>query len=184
MSIIMKRLHFNLLALLILLSCGQLWAQEQVLPYKSRAMFKEDTLQYLKYNHDERGKYYMDKTVGELLDELEYPVLYVSRAGRARKLIELHFYIQQVCETPHELTDDYLIVSLGNPPNPLDFKAVYDRENPSITPKLYEFIKDLKISNVSLWSLPREDLKRLLEDRKKRIKERQEAEAAEAKGEK
>jgi len=160
----MKRLHFYLLALLILLSAGQLWAQEQVLPYKSRAMFKEDTLQYLTYNYkyNNHGQHYIGKTAGEFLDELEYPVLYVAWVGRSGKMVMLYFGIRQVAEKPHELLDDYIIVGFENPPNSREFQAVYDRESRALTPELFNFIKDLKISGVDLYALPREDVKRIL----------------------
>ena len=173
----MKQIHFNLFALLILLSCGQLRAQEQALPYKSKAMFGEDTLQYLKYNYSERGKYYNGKTVGDILNELEYPVLYVtgmhlrnlSGGPNISKLGRLCIGIQQVSEKPHELLDDYLLVSLENPPESSDFRAVYDSKNPVLTSELYNYIKDLKVSFVSLNTLPREELKRRLKNNKEYI---------------
>ena len=153
MSINMKRKHVILFALFLLLSAGKLWAQEQK-PYKPAAMFKADTLQYLEYNYDvvRSVDYYKDKTVGEVLRELEYPVLYiVSWSFCDDKLLSLSLGIRQVGKEPSPLEDYYIIVAFANPPQISDFRALFDRDvrNPVFTSQIYDFIKDLKVSHVA-----------------------------------
>jgi hypothetical protein len=71
----MKRMKIILLALLLALSTGQLRAQRETSPYKPFAMFNGDTISYLEFNYIIRSKQYKGWTVGEILKEIELPVL-------------------------------------------------------------------------------------------------------------
>ena len=152
----MKRTNLILSALFLLLSIGQLWAQEQK-PHKLAVTFKEDTAQYLEYNYTIRSAQYKGKTVGDILKELEYPVLYIVESrfltgpNMPTKVTGLSLGIRQVGEKPNPLKDYYLDVRFENPPTFEKYQeAGYDRNNPNVfSQKLYNFIKDLKISSVS-----------------------------------
>ena len=153
MSINMKATNLILSALFLFLSIGQLWAQEKM-PYKSKAMFKADTLQYLEYNYNaERSvEYYKDKTMSDVLKELEYPVLYiVEYARRGDELMSLSLGIRQIGKEASPLEDYYIVVAFANPPKSSDFRALFDRDerNPKFTSQIYDFIKDLKVSHVA-----------------------------------
>lgn len=146
----MKRTNFILSALFFLLFAGQIWAQEK-LPYKSKAAFKADTLQYLEYNYNVARSIenYKDKTVGEILNELEYPVSYIVEFAMCDdELISLSLGIRQKGKKPSPLEDYYIEVVFSNPPKLSDFHAVYDNSNGVFTSKIYDFIKDLKVKRV------------------------------------
>ena len=152
MSINMKRTNFILFALFLLLSSGQLWAQEQK-PYKPAETFKGDTVQYLEYNYRIRCEQYVGKTVGEILKELEYPVLYIAGVYRSGpdnpgELAGLDLGVRQIGKEPNPLKDYYIAVCFEYPPLLSDYFALYDRQNPVLTPQIYDFIKDLKVSGV------------------------------------
>jgi len=156
----MKRTNFILFALFLLLSTGQLWAQKQM-PYKSAATFNGDTLRYLEYNYAIRNEQYKGKTVEVILKELEYPVLYVSGTCRSgldnsnmiSQLIALRFGIRQIGNEPSELEDYDITIFFENSPAFDEYKEVseFSAENPFpvLSQKLYNFIKDLRISSVS-----------------------------------
>ena len=156
----MKTINLILSALFLFLSIGQLWSQEKM-PYKSKAMFKADTLQYLEYNYNvERSvEYYKDKTVSDILKELEYPVLYIVESffltmpNGSSKLTGLSLGIQQNGAKPNPLDDYYVTVRFKNPPTTAEYREVtgvsMDNHNPVFSSKIYEFIKDLKVSHVA-----------------------------------
>lgn len=151
----MKQTNVILFALFFLLSLGQLWAQK-ALPFKAKTEFKLDTLRYLEYNFDKRSTYYKGKTAGELLKDLEYPVIYaegiykfmLDNSTEPPKLGGLTLGIRQVGKESNELKDYYIVISFENPPLLDDYLAIHDRQNSALTSQLYDFIKDLKISNV------------------------------------
>jgi len=149
----MKTKKLFLLALSLILSIGQLWAQEKM-PYRSAATFKTDTLQYLEYNFsvERSAEHYKDKTVGDVLKELEYPVLYiVEYAFGGGYLRSLSLGIKQTGKDPNPLEDYYIIVAFTDPPKISDFRALFDRDikYPTFTSQIYDFIKDLKVSYVA-----------------------------------
>ena len=152
----MKRTNFILFALFLLLSSGQLWAQEQK-PYKSAATFKGDTLRYLEYNYAIRSEQYKGKTVEVILKELEYPVIYVTgmyqSGGGPSRLAGLYFIIRQMMKESSETQDYYILIRFENPPILDEYDEASGRTNdnpfPVFSQKLYSFIKDLKISSVS-----------------------------------
>jgi len=156
MSINMKRTNFILIALFLLLSSGQLWAQEQK-PYKPAATFKGDTLRYLEYNYTIRQSQYIGKTVEEVLKELEYPILYVENQCQSgngpSKLIGLSLVIRQIEKEPSELKDYYIRIWFADPPILDEYKEAsgfsLDNLRPAFSKKLYDFIKDLKISGIT-----------------------------------
>jgi len=61
----------------IIFVCGRTSAQED-LPYRSFQKFNKDTIRYLDYNFKIRKEQYSNKTVGELLSDLEISVIYIS----------------------------------------------------------------------------------------------------------
>jgi len=157
----MKTKQIILFALFSLISMGVLWAQEQM-PYKSKATFKTDTLQYLEYNFNLRSTQYIGKTVGEILRELEYPVLYIVESmhqtmpglsGLSSKLVGLSLGIMQTDKNPSPLKDYYIFLRFESPPTLDEYKEAsgFSNDNPCplFTQKLYDFIKDLKVSNVT-----------------------------------
>ena len=82
---IMKRINIILAVLFLSLFTAELQAQRvrhslSESPYKPWAAFAGDTVRYLEFNFDIRSVQYAGRTVGELLDELELPVIYVTVA--------------------------------------------------------------------------------------------------------
>jgi hypothetical protein len=149
----MKRINVILLALLLALSTGQLMAQRETSPYKPFAMFNGDTVSYLEFNYTIRGNQYKGWTVGEVLKEMEFPVLYIADIGFvthlkdvSTKVLRLGLSIRQAGKEPDIMKDYYINVCFENPPDLSEYRAVSGRSgNPALTPKLYEFIKDLKV---------------------------------------
>jgi hypothetical protein len=149
----MKKIKFILFALFLLLSSGQLWAQK-TLPYKPAAMFNGDTLRYLEYNYTKRQAQYAGKTVGEILKEMEYPALYVVEGIYSHSvLVGLSLGIRQVGNKPNPLKDYYITVRFENPPTFDEYKEASGHSGnnpcPVFSQKLYDLIKDLKVSNVA-----------------------------------
>ena len=157
----MKRTNVILFALALLLSTGQLWAQEQ-LPYKSAAIFKGDTLQYLEYNFTKRHAQHIGKTVGEVLTGLEYPVLYVASMSRSgldnsnmkSQLAGIYLYFKQIGNEPNELKDYYIRIDFENPPTSDEYREASGFNNinnprPILSKKLYDFIKDKIVKSIS-----------------------------------
>ena len=155
----MKTKQIILFALFSLISMGVLWAQEQM-PYKSKATFKTDTLQYLEYNFTERAPQYVGKKVSDVLKDLELPVLYIAECAvisdiqqRTTKVRSLAFAVNNVEEHPNVLNDYYIVMYFTDPPSFADYKEASgfnnDNINPKFTDKLYDFIKDMKVSHVT-----------------------------------
>jgi hypothetical protein len=154
----MKRTNFILFALFLILSSGQLWAQEKALPYKPAAAFKGDTLRYLEYNYAKRSAQYVGLTVGDILKELEYPVLYVQEAVQwnpktsITQVARLYLVIREVNRASSETQDYYISVNLEDTPAFDGYREASgyneNNHNPAFSQKLYDFIKDLKISSV------------------------------------
>ena len=165
----MKRVNIILIALSLLL-VGQLWAQQNRTPWHSMSelprrpwsTFDGDTVRYLEFNYTIRGMQYTGWTVGELLDELELPVIGIvcwtttmaTGAGTSSTpLIGLTFGIRQAGRYHHQLRDCYINVRFENPPcirefnrlSPILTNGIIKRE---ITPEVYSFIKDLRIASV------------------------------------
>ena len=160
----MKRTNIILIALFLLLSVGQAWAQRDraTLSYKPAAMFDGDTLRYLEYNYTIRQTQYVGRTVSEILKELEYPVLYIVEATSQRthvdgfsksQLVSLSLGIQQTTRKgPNPLKDCYIMVTFENPPALNEYweasGATRDNPCPVFSSKLYDFIKDRKITHI------------------------------------
>ena len=159
----MKRVTIILIALSLLL-VGQLWAQQvrmprhsmSELPYRSWATFAGDTAAYLEFNFTIRSAQYIGWTVGELLEKLELPVIGIVSnmsssftGGSPSLLVGLTFGIRQMGATHSPLRDYYIEVRLENPPTFNEFRKVSPVGNTTITPKVYNFIRDLRISGVA-----------------------------------
>jgi len=148
----MKRTNFILFALFLLLSLGQLWAQEQK-PYKPAATFKGDTLRYLEYNYTIRQSQYIGKTIGEALKDLEYPVVYVTGIYQIgdgpSRLAGLFFVVRQMGTEPNELKDYYIRIWFADPPILDEYQEASKGSGNNLSPQVYNFIKDLKVSSIS-----------------------------------
>ena len=158
----MNRTNVILFALFLLLSSGQVGAQwrhsKADLPYRPAATFNGDTAAYLEFNYLIRNDQYIGRTVGDIIKELEYPVLYIVEAmslhnfpdGRSR-LGSLSLSVRQRDKELSIIHDYYIRVVFENPPNLAEYGKVRGAGNhPVFTPKLYDFIKDLKVSLVSV----------------------------------
>ena len=179
----MKRKNIILAAFLLVLSIGQLRAQRETLPYKAASMFEGDTAMYLEYNYTIRSAQYKGKTFGEIIGELEYPVLYmaeitmISNFSSPSRVSILNMCIHQVGEKFHLFKDYTLSVWFENPPDSEDFKKITgnyrDNPFPELTPQLYEFLKDLKIKGTASnrYNLRDPELRRIQQERYKRIEE-------------
>jgi hypothetical protein len=156
----MKQIIFILFALFLILSSGQLRAQQMQgqdeLPYKSRAEFQSDTLQYLEYNFTTRR--YKGKKVSDVIKDIEYPVYAIVDYSKAYSidngstLISISLGIRQRGKATSEIEDYYISIGFASPPNLNDDfrKAINQPTGPlKWTPQLYEFIKDLEVSGVS-----------------------------------
>jgi len=159
MSIKMKRQIILLFALILVLSSGQTWAQwrhsKADLPYRSFTTFNGDTAAYLEFNYSIRNVQYVGKTVGEILKELEFPALYIvevgmrsSSGGSPTTVPSLSLGIRQVGQEPNPIKDYYIFLRFENPPS-LDKFWESGGRNKVFTPKLYDFIKDLRVICVS-----------------------------------
>ena len=161
----MKRVNIILTALLLSLCAAQLQAQRDgttwhsmsELPYKPWAAFAGDTARYLEFNYNIRSMQYAGWTVGEFLDELELPVIgIVNRTssvctGNSRPplLVGLTFGIHQKGDVHSPLRDYYINVGFENPPSSADFRKISPVGCTAITPEVYNFIRNLRISGVS-----------------------------------
>jgi len=155
-------------SLFLLLLIGTLTAQAQVkeqleqtreaLPYKSRIEFNQDTLKYLEYNFTKRGMLYKEKKVSVVLKDLDMPVLYVAETtwssgdGNPSRLRKLSLSVLQKGNQPNILEDYYIIINFADPPLLDDYKKVtgfgLENSHPLFTQKLYDFLKDLVVSDV------------------------------------
>ena len=155
----MKKIKLFLLLFATISISGQCLAQDD-LPYRHFEAFNGDTLQYLEYNYSIRSEQHKDKTVEEILSELEFPVLYVSSINsvcmdcdKPTLLAGLTLCIRQIGNQPSELEDYYMNIRFENPPTFEEYKEAsgfsHDNPHPLLSQKLYDFIKDLKVSSVS-----------------------------------
>ncbi|MDR2037861.1 MAG: hypothetical protein LBQ60_08055 [Bacteroidales bacterium] len=157
----MKKIYFILLALIMILSAGQLTAQRNraTLPYKPAEMFHGDTASYLEYNYQIRNVQYKGRTVGDILKELEYPVLYIVEVqrminpGNPTLIPRLSLSVRQKGKKPSVFKDYYIVISFEKPLLSDDYKKVASvphSDNTAVfTPQVYDFLKDKKVSNVS-----------------------------------
>ncbi|GHT64569.1 hypothetical protein FACS189451_12230 [Bacteroidia bacterium] len=150
----MKQMYFILIGLFLIILSGQAQTQER-LPYKTKAMFKTDTLRYLEYNFTERSSLYKGKKIADVLKDIDLPVIYVRSSTNfngPKNVRSLSFAVRQVGDKQSELKDYYIEVFFVNPPSWEKYKEAsgYSRENPhvTLTPQLYDFIKDLEVSSV------------------------------------
>ena len=125
------------------------------LPYKPWAAFAGDTARYLEFNYNIRGVRYAGWTVGEILEELELPMIGICWLARSIPYTRqtflggLYLIIRQKGDRFSELRDDYIIVRFENAPYFEEFRRVSPMDNRTLTPELYNFIRDLRVSNVS-----------------------------------
>ena len=176
----MKTIKLFLLLFATISISGQCLAQDD-LPYRHFEAFKKDTIRYLDYNFTIRSDQYTDMTVGELLNDLEFPVIYVNKLAMQTSnsgdkaldgLVVMNLVIRLVGIGDWDDSKDYFIkIVLKNPVNPEDFADALSKDKRNsgrnnlfyCTPQLCELLKDRKIkwieSNYRLFK----DRKRLLE---------------------
>ena len=181
-----------LLALVLLMSTGQAWAQnfrhsKAASSYRPMTTFNGDTAAYMEFNYAIRSVQYIGKTVGEILNELEFPVLYIAEILMAYRpnapvmVPRLGLGIRQVGKAPDIMQDYYISVLFENPPTFDRFReAAGGGNHPVFTPKLYDFIKDLKVTDVGSNEFITKDTeilenyRRVFEENKRRGREGQE----------
>ena len=164
MSINMKTKKIILFLFATIFVCGQMWAQDD-LPYRSFKPFNNDTIRYLDYNFTLRRDQYADKTVGDLLRDLELPVVYISKyvmqlsngGNIAEGMIGMNLVIRLVGNGDWDESKDYYIkINLRAPVYFDDFYNALraderNKERKSFyywTPQLYELLKDKKINGI------------------------------------
>ncbi|MDR2037862.1 MAG: hypothetical protein LBQ60_08060 [Bacteroidales bacterium] len=143
-------------------SAAELTAQRHskaMLPYKPAEKFRGDTVSYLEYNYVIRSVQYKGRTAGEILKELEYPVLYIVEVaskrdpGSQRVITRLGLSVRQKGEKPSVLKDYYIVIFFEKPPLLDDYEKVasipHSDNTEVFTPKVYDFLKDMKVSNIS-----------------------------------
>jgi hypothetical protein len=162
--------HTRLLALFMILYTVQLGAQEtqtkdilrQIIPYKSFAYFNSDTVRFLEYNFTTRREQYEGKKVSELIKDMEFTVSHlvtvthvvkdgpITDPDGKGKLNSLSLGIRQAGDKPSPKSDYYVEIRFKNPPMFDDFKKVFNvsAADRKFTPELYDFIKDLEISEI------------------------------------
>jgi hypothetical protein len=145
----MKKIKNILMTLLLLLSIGQIQAQDS-LQYKSLESFNNDTIKYLEYNYSTRWHQYVGKTVADVINELELPVLYIVPVKKDKQLARMSLGIHQVGDTPNELIDYYVVLSFANPPMIEEFHKNIDYLNGIYdwNPLIYKFVRNLELSGI------------------------------------
>ena len=154
-------MNLILVGLLLIVFTGHTQVQEQ-LPYKAKATFNQDTLQYLEYNFIERASQYKGKKVSDVIKDFDLPVLYIAESAYSgeikqgeiiTKVKSLSLAVHQVGVKPNALEDYYVVVYFTDPPTFAEYREAsgFSRENPNpvFTQKLYDFIKDRTVYNVS-----------------------------------
>ena len=158
MSIKMKRII--LFALILLLTSGQAWSQwrhsKATSPYRPMATFNGDTAAYLEFNYSIRNVQYIGKTVGEILKEVEFPVLFITAVvvissveNKPTPVKRIGLGIRQIGKEPNPYHDYYISVFFENPPTLSEYRKAAGATK-AFTPHLYDFIKNLKVSDVSV----------------------------------
>jgi hypothetical protein len=123
---------------------------QDTLSYKSWASFKGDTVAYLEYNFQTRGKQYVGKKVSDVFKDLELPVIETTEAamGQTRKneqgnkggeLVRLSLCILKTGKEP-VFHDYYITFAFKNPP------VIPFGTSREWSPQMYERIKDLEVS--------------------------------------
>ena len=146
-----------LLIILSLLFAESLLAQRNraTIPHRPWTTFEGDTARYLEFNYTIRGVQYIGWTVGELLEELEFPIINITNetrrggGGIPSRLVGLTLGIRQKGDVPNLRTDYYIEVRFQEPPLLEEFRGVSPVRNRTFTPEIYDFIRNLRISEVS-----------------------------------
>ena len=132
--------------------------EQEVLQYRSKAEFNQDTVQYLEYNFVKRGTQYEGKKVSDVLKDLDLPVLYISEStwssggGNPSRLKNLSLVVRQVGDEPNVFEDYYIAIYFAEPPLMDDYQEAsgfgMNNSYPVLTPKLYNFLKDKVVLSV------------------------------------
>jgi hypothetical protein len=152
-----KTIKFILAAIVTLWACSQVIAQDN-LPYRPLKSFKNDTVRYLEYNFNKRSVHYIDKTMADFIKDLELSIVYLNNFNIIQKWSPAKRLINRmnlgICMTnmkPDNGTDYYVTVTLETGVDSEEFyKAAYfdKREVIHWTSKLYEVLKDFKITDI------------------------------------
>ena len=132
--------------------------EQEVLQYRSKAEFNQDTVQYLEYNFVKRGTQYEGKKVSDILKDLDLQVLYIAEStyssggGNPSRITKLSLVVHQVGDEPNVFNDYYITICFAEPPLWDDYKEAIDfvwgAKTEAFTPKLYDFLKDKVVSCV------------------------------------
>ncbi|MCL1933553.1 MAG: hypothetical protein FWF53_07070 [Candidatus Azobacteroides sp.] len=177
--------------LIFIFLCEHTQAQD-TLPYRSFKSFHNDTIRYLDYNFTIRNDQYNDKTVGDLLQDLELPVVYVCNPIMQMSPKESKIYIVTMdliirlvgnINNDHDDSKDYYIrIGLKNAIGADDFVEALscDKRNDGRnglyywTPQLYEVLKNFKLegieANNKLFAERRKILKNYSEENWKQLR--------------
>jgi len=140
----------------------QLESEQAVLPYKAKAAFKQDTIQFLEYNFFTRNVQYNMKTVSDLLKDMDMPVLYITvkrvtvsmdDSNEPSRVESINLVVKQKGDTPNDNEDYYVRIYFADPPTIKDFNTStgYDGWNnntPAFTQKIYNYLKDMVVKGV------------------------------------
>lgn len=163
----MKTNSLILILFAIVFISGHLQAQDD-LPYRSFNKFNNDTIRYLDYNFSLRREQYENKTVAELLKDLELPVVYVSSLMLTPKsdykgidINAMNLVIRLIRNGGYDNDNDdskdyYIRIFLNPAADGQDFMNAVDKGKRSTgkngllwwTPPLYEFLKDFQIKAI------------------------------------
>ena len=138
--------------------CGHTQAQDD-LPYRPFQAFKKDTIQYLDYNFMLRNDQYVGKTVGELLKDLELPVVYASDFFMVldEGIYGMNLVIRLNRDNEWDNSKDYFIgIALKYPLKGKDYSIAIrsDERNKNMndpvywTPQLQEVLKDFQLVRI------------------------------------
>ncbi len=149
----------NVIKLLVvmLLLITEIEAQESQAPFKTLQSFNNDTLAYLEYNYTTRSNQYINKTIGNVLQELELPIISVIEWSRIDHMhssekggvASVSLGIVQMGNKCNPLKDYYITIVFMNLITDEEFIKLRNQQNIyKWTPELYNYIKDMEIRSI------------------------------------
>jgi hypothetical protein len=181
MQINMKTNSIILVLFACVFACGQVQAQEDNLPYRPFQSFKNDTIRYLDYNFTLRREQYAGKTVGDLLKDLQLPVLYISDISSQLPfkeepwgVVSMNLVIQPYRDKNEDWSDDskdyYIGLSFKKPLADRNFiRSLTPARDAGAylshwTPQVYEKLKNMELHSISANELLFPERQRILDD--------------------
>jgi hypothetical protein len=178
MQINMKTNSIILVLFACVFACGQVQAQEDNLPYRPFQSFKNDTIRYLDYNFKLRQEQYAGKTVGDLLKDLQLPVLYwgdyfaeLPFKDNPGGVVCMNLVIQANRDKNEGWSDDskdyYIGISFTRPVPDRNFIRSQTRADNGLfhwTSQVYEQLKNMELKGISANDFLFPERKRIIED--------------------